>query len=323
MGKHFTLSVAGVVVLACAGGAQATVTMTTVPIGNAGNAADSSTYGSVGYSFEMGKYEVTAGQYTEFLNAVARTDANGLWVTQMSAADGKACQIARIGVSGSFSYSVAPGYENRPVNFVAWFRAIRFANWMSNGQPNTGVQDATTTENGSYFINGASTTRSANATWVVPSEDEWYKSAYHKNDGLTGNYFTYPTGSDLAPGRLLADVGNNANWGSAANGNAAIDGAIFITQAGEFENSASPYGTFDQGGNVREWTDTVSGSNRIARGGDWLRNSSIMLSSLREPTGTATGSQANTLGFRIALVPAPSSGILLALGVLMGSRRRR
>ena len=29
-------------------------------------------YGSVGYAYNIGKYEVTAGQYTEFLNAVAR-----------------------------------------------------------------------------------------------------------------------------------------------------------------------------------------------------------------------------------------------------------
>ena len=38
--------------------------------------------GSVGYNYNIGKYEVTAGQYTEFLNAVARTDTYGLYNTQ-------------------------------------------------------------------------------------------------------------------------------------------------------------------------------------------------------------------------------------------------
>ena len=36
--------------------------------------------------------------------------------------------------------------------------------------------------------------------WVIPTEDEWYKAAYHKNDGDTGNYFDYPTSSDTVPG---------------------------------------------------------------------------------------------------------------------------
>ena len=33
--------------------------------------------GSVGYAYNIGKYEVTAGQYTEFLNKVAGTDTEG------------------------------------------------------------------------------------------------------------------------------------------------------------------------------------------------------------------------------------------------------
>jgi hypothetical protein len=40
-----------------------------VTVGNPGNAGDSryGGYGGVSYTFEMGKYEITAGQYTEFL----------------------------------------------------------------------------------------------------------------------------------------------------------------------------------------------------------------------------------------------------------------
>ena len=39
-------------------------------------------YGSVPYTFQMGKYDVTTGQYTAFLNAVAKTDPYGLYNTQ-------------------------------------------------------------------------------------------------------------------------------------------------------------------------------------------------------------------------------------------------
>ncbi len=38
------------------------------------------------------------------------------------------------------------------------------------------------------------------ATWVIPSEDEWYKAAYHYNDGVTGNYYNHAKSSDAVPG---------------------------------------------------------------------------------------------------------------------------
>ncbi len=52
------------------------VTIDMVSVGNAGNAADPLTgYGSVSDAYAIGKYEVTIGQYSEFLNAVAATDS--------------------------------------------------------------------------------------------------------------------------------------------------------------------------------------------------------------------------------------------------------
>jgi len=70
--------------LASAVTAQAlTVTLDMVPVGNAGNAADTSGYGAVGYNYNIGKYDVTLGQYTAFLNAVAKTDTYGLYNSYM------------------------------------------------------------------------------------------------------------------------------------------------------------------------------------------------------------------------------------------------
>jgi hypothetical protein len=49
------------------------IAIDTVPIGNPGNANDSFTgnnYGGVAYNYSIGKYDVTVGQYTAFLNAV-------------------------------------------------------------------------------------------------------------------------------------------------------------------------------------------------------------------------------------------------------------
>ncbi len=39
--------------------------------------------GGVDYTYRISKYEVTAGQYTEFLNAVATSDPHGLYNTNM------------------------------------------------------------------------------------------------------------------------------------------------------------------------------------------------------------------------------------------------
>ena len=132
-----------------------TMDMPFMTVGNPGNADDThgDGYGGVDYTYNIGKFEVTAGQYTEFLNAVAATDTYGLYSTYMWR-DSWGCKIQRSGSSGSYAYSVASDWADRPVNYVRWGDAARFSNWLTNGMP-TGAQDLTTTEDGPYFLNGA------------------------------------------------------------------------------------------------------------------------------------------------------------------------
>ena len=79
------------------------ITIETVPVGNPGNAGEwtGDSYGgwgpdhvcgAVAYAYNIGKYEVTAGQYFAFLNAVAATDAYGLYNTEMWSFSG-GCKI--------------------------------------------------------------------------------------------------------------------------------------------------------------------------------------------------------------------------------------
>jgi len=170
------------------------VTIDWVSVGNAGNANDDTGYGSVSEEYRIGTYEVTTGQYTEFLNAVVTTDAHGLYNAEMSLSNSSGCKIDRSGSSGSYTYSVASDWANRPVNYVSWYDCLRFANWLHNGQP-TGSQDAATTEDGAYDMSlGSSVVRKTGAQVWLPTENEWYKAAYHKNDGVTADYyFDYPT----------------------------------------------------------------------------------------------------------------------------------
>jgi formylglycine-generating enzyme len=314
----------------------ATIDMVTV--GNAGNApntevmiADGTTgYGSVSYVYQIGKYEVTAGQYTEFLNAVAKSDPNGLYNTKMADPTGSVlgANIQRTGSSPNFSYSVAADWANRPVNYVSFWDAARFANWLHNGQP-IGPQGSGTTESGAYINVGNQTTfaRQPGARFFIPTENEWYKAAYHKNDGASGNYWDYPTASNTAPINTLPDPGNHANfidlYGS-GNSSYSIGSPFYRTQTGEFANSPSPYGTFDQGDNVWEWNEgKVSAGSRGQRGGSFRSSYDPLLASFRygdNPIG-----ENNDVGFRVASIPEPASLALSVAGVmaLMLWRRKK
>ena len=180
---------------------------------------------------------------------------------------------------------------------------MRFANWLTNGMP-TGSQDLTTTEDGSYYVNGATlvadlmaVTREADAVYVLPSENEWYKAAYYDAGATT--YYDYATGSDTLPSNDLIDPdpGNNANfmdpWWDYT-----IGGTVWRTEVGEFENSASGYGTFDQTGNVSEFTESAYDANRrVRRGGDYYIDASGMDSGVRRYDLPTANSFA--FGFRI------------------------
>lgn len=291
------------------------VSIVNVPVGDPGNDGDTrypdmangvSSFGSVDYRYNIGKHEVTAGEYTAFLNAVAKADTYDLYHTDMWGSD-YGCKIQRSGSSGDYTYSVAPEYANRPVNCVSWGDATRFANWLHNGQP-TGEQNASTTEDGSYSLNGAissaalqDVTRKTGATWVIPTEDEWYKAAYYKGGSTNAGYWDYPTSSDLDPGRNLADAsGNNANYDGDPY---PIDPPYYTTVVGRFLNSASPYGTFDQGGNVLEWNEAVLySSNRGVRGGSYYRYNGVgMLKASYRDHDDPTYQNVN-LGFRVTYV---------------------
>ncbi len=279
----------------------------TVGVGNVGNPPDTTGFGAVSYAYDIGKYEVTAGQYAEFLNAVAATDTYQLYDTRMWSS-GFGCKIERIGDSGGYTYSVASDRADRPVNLVSWGDAARFANWLHNGQP-SGPQDPSTTEDGSYFVNGAMTNaelaaivRKPDATWVIPTVDEWYKAAYHENDGVTGNYFEFPTRDDATPSNDLVDPdpGNNATF----NDNGwTIGSPYYRTEAGEHENSESPYGTFDQGGNIYEWNETLVHPGQTDDRGLWggsFNDGVDILRASRTFVGSLPDQNNLLVGFRVA-----------------------
>ena len=338
--------------------AASAVNIETVPVGNPGNAGELSgagaggfgpdvIVGAVGYEYNIGKHEVTAGQYTEFLNKVAGVDAYGLYSASMWSSS-YGCKIERYtgnGTSGSpYQYRVAGDYANRPVNLVSWGDSARFANWLHNDQP-TGAQDANTTEDGAYALNGATSSaallavdREADWKWAITSEDEWYKAAYYNPSA--SSYYDYPTSSDTAPGYVnnsgnLSGTGNPFTEGGTDPGNyTTYDGDLgtkgigspyYRTEVGEWENSDSPYDTFDQGGNVWEWNEAVLlGLYRGLRGGGFNNYGGPLHAAFRYDDGNYTTYEVSYLGFRVASeVPEPATIMMLALGGVGLLKRRR
>ena len=249
-------------------------------------------------------------------------------------------EIRQFGTNGSFTYVVDPDgdgltdadWVDRPVNYVSWGDAARFCNWMHNGQPSR-PQDSSTTEGGSYLLEGAtsdgellSITRSEAATFVIPSEDEWYKAAYY--DGTADVYYDYPTRTN-APPAAEAPPGTDMTNGSVNYGDNdvyVIGSPYYRTQVGAYDArpSDSPYGTYDQAGNVWEWNEAVVlGAYRCFRGGSFGDDDDYPLHA-NHRSYVAPTDEGFAIGFRIARIPpccpaATSFGIVTMAGILMGA----
>jgi formylglycine-generating enzyme required for sulfatase activity len=323
------IRLSGILLAGCLCSAAHAVTIDMVTVGNPGNAGDTTGYGAVAYEYRMGKYEVTIGQYTAFLNAVAQTDTYSLYNANMET-NLNVAGIARTGSPGAYTYSVINNggdSSNRPITYVSWFDAARFSNWMSNGQP-AGSQGAATTENGAYNVNGATSGNAvaknvtnpntgAAPSFFIPLENEWYKAAYYSptlNSG-SGGYYSYATQSDSQPGNIVSNGSNQVNY-TDGNGYSVTQSygydanQNYLTDVGAFSGSGSVYGTFDQSGNVTEWNDLNgnAGSLRGRRGGNWDEGGSVAVSSAGFGTYSPS-SEYSRLGFRLASPASSPSGV--------------
>ena len=288
-----------------------TFTIDFVPIGNAGNGRDfgagggiySSPYGAVGYRYRMGVTEVPQDWITKATNLGLANVTAGAWT------------------------------GNQPAANMTWFEAAAFVNFlnMSTGHQAAYQLDAT---------NGALTLWSPGQAWdndpsvgvdlnlyrhkdayyFLPSENEWYKAAFHKNDGVTANYWDYATGGNTIP----TAVGSGTAAGTAVYGVVVVAPAAVNNDGG-----LSAYGTRGQDGNVWEWEESAfdgindsSSDDRGFRGGYWVDTEAILRSSTRGVNGPSFSF--NGVGFRVASVPEPSPAMLmLSVGLVGWFGKRR
>ncbi len=139
----------------------------------------------------------------------------------------------------------------------------------------------------------------------------------------------------------MADAsGNNANYNTAPWVLPLDSGTYYTTVVGEFQNSESPYGTFDQAANLWEWNEALIPGipfdfNRGMRGGHYSETVQFLRASYRYSVYPSNENSAQ--GFRVAAVaeqeqaPVPAVSewgmvtmalLVLTAGTLVWARRR-
>ena len=272
-----------------------------VTIGNPNNTADTTgspnPAGSVAYTYNLAKYEVSRGQIDKANSA----GSLGIMLADMTYFGGN-------GV-------------NKPATGITIYEAATYVNWLNTS---TGGTAAYKFVGGTFQLwsptdagyNANNMFRNSLAKYVIASSNEWYKGAYGSPNGT---WYDYPTGSDIAPTAVANGTDTNTAVYGGQSGPADIDNA----------GGLSAYGTMAQGGNVQEFNETAydgvndtADETRELRGGVWGFTISLSLS--RYCDWAKPGEEGWDTGFRVASVPEPSLLSLLALGgVLVALRRKR
>ncbi len=289
-----------------AAGTPVTQTHEVLAVRSPDNPADTNGFGSVPYSYWLGRTEVSVDQYIDFLNAVDANGTNALGLYDPAMTSGTYGHVV-------FSTEKAPGLRyfpdtptsgNLPINYVDWRSAARYVNWLENGRPT----DGSGTESGTYDMSQASPVRNPNADWALPGYDEWYKAAFY---AFGTSYYNYPrsnsvpsiafcdsTGNVTNPGSNVANFGEGCFWNPS-------DFFPNLVWVGASQSLSSRFA--DLAGNVYEWLEAPGPAGgaieRVVVGGSFGTDATPFTSEFAPRTNAAAGGHFATVGFRVMRTP--------------------
>lgn len=267
-------------------------------------------------SFAMGKYEITNGQYRDFLNSAREqglvTVTKGVVYKSGSATSYPYCDTSTsdpyswiVYSDNTFSVRTKGGKDmtNHPMVCVSWYGAVGYCNWLSQREGrqicyNLSTWDCDFSKQG-YRL-------ATEAEWEYAARGGQTGSRFPWGDTMTHSQANYNSSSsfsyDTSPTR-----GYHPTWN---------DGVMpYISPVGRFP--ANAYGLCDMTGNVWEWchdwqlghyymispntnpTGPTTGAFRVHRGGDWYHDADQCRVSYR--SAYLPGERALFGGFRIVL----------------------
>ncbi len=221
-------------------------------------------------TFYMAETEVTNAQFAAFLNAKGNQEEGGRKWYDPEGAYGEA--KARIQEKAEGRWQVQAGYEQHPVNYVSWYGARAYCQWLSE-------------ETGDRYR--------------LPSEAEWEYAAGGgtvDRDSSGNRRFTYSGSDDL--GEVGWYTSNTNDTGTRPVRQKKANGLGLYDMSGNvWEWCADWYGGYASEPQVNP-QGPAEGSNRVYRGGGWYSGAGACRVAHRFLY--APGGRYSDLGFRVA-----------------------
>jgi formylglycine-generating enzyme len=229
---------------------------------------------SIAHAFAIGKFEITRGQFAEFVHATGQILNDGCWAMENGKYTDSPVRNWR-----DPSY---PQADNHPAACISWHEAQAYTAWLSQ-------------KTGNHYR--------------LPSEAEWEYAA--RGNRHTARYWGESADQACDYANVMDTTGRaevpNVQWGHHCT-----DGFVFTAPVGS--KKPNPFGLYDMLGNVWEWVedsyhDTYhgapndgsawvgNGKDPVIRGGSWLNREQRVRSAERN-SDEATDHD-NFTGFRV------------------------
>ena len=268
--------------------------------------------GSVGYSYSMGKHEISLGMIEK---------ANGLGGMSLTYAyeqnnGGLRNTIAARGIS----FTEAALFVNFLNTVQGFSPAYKILSAGGSATTTTGVQVWGPGDTG---YSAGNPIRNSGAKYFLPTVDEWFKAGwYDPTKNGVGGFWNFAYGSDLDPQDAFY-VGTSAP-------RALIFGHTYVSSVYD-AGATSPFGTMGQTGNAWEIMEmgfdpvtgelkTVINGGGVDSGAPYNHFASWGVDNI---FGMDLNEENSSVGFRVAMIPEPSSLSLMLLGGLVALKVRR